>query len=190
MSGHSKWANIRVKKTAQDFKRGKIFTKHAKHIEIAARAGGGDPDTNNLLRTAIDNARAENVPNANIERAIKKGTGEGGESTMEEVLYACYGPGNIACLIECLTDNRNRTIGSLRGRIEKNGGKWADTASVMFLFERKGVVGGTLDYIPTYKVDVLDEAAAKGVAHFIEVLEEDEDVSEVFTNSPPPRGEG
>lgn len=190
MSGHSKWANIRVKKTAQDAKRGKVFTKHAKLIEIAARAAGGDPDTNNLLRTAIDNARAENVPNANIERAIKKGIGEGGSSNMEEVLYACYGPGSIACLIECLTDNRNRTIANLRGIIEKNGGKWAETGSVLFLFERKSSASGPLMYIPTYTVDTHDEAAAKQVVHFIEMLKEDEDVSEVFTNSPPPWGEG
>src|SRR3989344_6263466 len=133
MSGHSKWANIRVKKTAQDAKRGKVFTKHAKLIEIAARKGGGDPETNSALRAAMENARAENVPNANIERAMKKGMGEGGDSQMEEVLYACYLPGGIACLIECLTDNRNRTISSLRAIIEKNGGKWANVGSVAFL---------------------------------------------------------
>lgn len=182
MSGHSKWANIRVKKTAQDARRGKIFTKHAKLIEIAARSGGGDPNTNSLLRTAIDNARAENVPNTNIERAIKKGIGALGGSQMEEVLYACYLPGNVACLIECLTDNRNRTIGSLRATIEKNGGKWADVGSVLFLFERKAIVGGTLKYIPKYRMDVRDETAAKKILDFVEILEEDDDVSEVFIN--------
>lgn len=190
MSGHSKWANIRVKKTAQDFKRGKVFTKHAKLIEIAARVGGGKPETNSTLRTAIDNARAENVPNANIERAIKKGIGALEGSQMEEVLYACYAPGSAACLIECLTNNRNRTIANLRALIEKHGGKWADVRSVLFLFERKAATGGKLKYTPIYKIDVSDEAMVKQVVHFIEILKEDEDVSEVFTNFPLPAGEG
>ncbi|MBI3336825.1 YebC/PmpR family DNA-binding transcriptional regulator [Candidatus Peregrinibacteria bacterium] len=179
MSGHSKWANIRVKKTAQDAARGKVFTKHAKLIEIAARAQGGDPNNNHALRNAIENARAENVPNANIERAIKKGMGEGGGSQMEEVLYACYLPGSVACLIECLTDNRNRTIANLRGIIEKNGGKWANVGSVAFLFERVGT-----KYLPKQCSAIPDEATTKKIADFIELLREDEDVSEVFTNFP------
>ena len=178
MSGHSKWANIRVKKTAQDAKRGKVFTKHAKLIEIAARKGGGDPETNSALRAAMENARAENVPNANIERAMKKGMGEGGDSQMEEVLYACYLPGGIACLIECLTDNRNRTISSLPPIIEKNGGKWANVGSVAFLFERAG-----LKYVPTLYVDEQDESMAQKIVDFIQILEDADDVSEVFTNA-------
>lgn len=140
MSGHSKWANIRIRKGAQDAKRGKIYTRHARLIEMAAR-NGSDPVTNAALRTAIENAKEDSVPNANIERAIKKGTGElKGEGMIEEILYAAYGPGSIALLIECLTDNRNRTINHVRSVIEKNGGRWADSGSVQWLFARKGVV--------------------------------------------------
>lgn len=142
MSGHSKWANIRVRKTAEDARRGKIFTRHARLIEMTARAGGGDPAANATLRTAIENARAENVPNANIERAIKKGTGELKGEQMAEVLYAAYLPGGAACLIECLTDNRNRTLANVRSVVGKHGGNFADTNAVAWMFERKGVVSG------------------------------------------------
>lgn len=141
MSGHSKWHSIKHKKGAADAKRGKIFTRHAKLIEIAAREGGGeDPDMNPRLATAIENAKADNVPNANIDRAIKKGSGElKGEQTAEEV-YEAYGPAGVACIIECLTDNRKRTLSSVRATIEKRGGKWAESGSVMFMFDRKGIV--------------------------------------------------
>lgn len=142
MSGHSKWANIRVRKTAEDARRGKIFTRHARLIEMAARAGGGDPAANATLRTAIENARAENVPNANIERAIKKGTGDLKGEAMAEILYAAYGPEGIACLIECLTDNRNRTLANIRSIVGKHGGNFADTNAVAWMFERKGIVSG------------------------------------------------
>lgn len=140
MSGHSKWANIRVRKTAEDAKRGKVFTRHARLIEMTARAGGGDPIMNNALRTAIENARAENVPNANIERAIKKGTGELQGEQMAEILYATYAPGSVACLLECLTDNRNRTLANIKMVINKRGGTFADTNAVAWKFERRGVV--------------------------------------------------
>ncbi len=140
MSGHSKWANIRVRKTAEDARRGKIFTRHARLIEMTARAGGGDPAANAALRTAIENARAENVPNANIERAIKKGTGNLKGEAMAEILYAAYGPGGIAYLMECLTDNRNRTLANIRSIIGKHGGNFADTNAVAWMFRRCGVV--------------------------------------------------
>jgi YebC/PmpR family DNA-binding regulatory protein len=140
MSGHSKWANIRVKKTAEDAKRGKIFTKHARLIEIAARSGSPDPTTNASLRTAIENAREDNVPNANIERAIKKGSGDLKGEQMSEEVYAAYGPGGAAFLIECLTDNKNRTLSNVRNIATKNGGNFADSSSVVWMFDRKGVV--------------------------------------------------
>jgi YebC/PmpR family DNA-binding regulatory protein len=140
MSGHSKWHNIRVRKTAQDAVRGKIYTRHARLIEMAARSGGGEIATNPGLRTAIDNAKADRVPNANIERAIKKGTGELKGEQMAEVVYAAYGPGGAACLIECLTDNTNRTLANVKMVIHKHGGNWADSASVTWMFQRKGVV--------------------------------------------------
>jgi len=139
MSGHSKWHNIRVKKGAADAKRGKVFTRHAKLIEIAAQKGG-DASMNPSLRTAIDNAKADSVPNANIDRAIKKGSGEGKGAAMVEEVYAGYGPGNTALVIECLTDNKNRTLGNLKVALSKNGGSFAESASVMWMFTRRGSV--------------------------------------------------
>ncbi len=144
MSGHSKWANIRVKKTAEDAKRGKVFTKHARLIEIAARSGSPDPATNASLRTAIENAREDNVPNANIERAIKKGSGDLKGEQMAEEVYAAYGPGGAAFLIECLTDNKNRTLSNVRNIATKNGGNFADSSSVVWMFDRKGVITATV----------------------------------------------
>ncbi|MCA9370529.1 MAG: YebC/PmpR family DNA-binding transcriptional regulator [Candidatus Peregrinibacteria bacterium] len=141
MSGHSKWSTIKHKKGAADAKRGKIFTKHAKLIEIAAReGGGGDLTMNAALKAAVDNAKADNVPNANIDRAMKKGTGElKGEATVS-VTYEAYAPGGAALIIECLTDNKNRTLPNIRTIVEKRGGKMAESGSVMFMFSPKGVV--------------------------------------------------
>lgn len=141
MSGHSKWANIRVRKTAQDARRGKIYTRHARLVEIAAH-GGGDPASNPTLRTAIENAREDGVPNANIERAIKKGTGELKGEQASEVVYEAYGPGSVACIIECITDNKNRTIAEVKSAIEKHGGRWAESGAVRWMFDHKGVVRG------------------------------------------------
>lgn len=141
MSGHSKWANIRVKKTAQDAKRGKVFTRHARLIEIVARAGA-DIQSNAALRAAIENAKADSVPNANIERAIKKGSGELKGEAMQEVIYEAYGPSGSAFIIECLTDNKNRSLSNVKLILGKNGGRFAENGSVMWMFERKGVVTG------------------------------------------------
>ena len=142
MSGHSKWHSIKHKKGAADAKRGKIFTRHAKLIEIAAReGGGGDPDKNPGLRTAIDNAKAENVPNTNIERAVKKGTGELKDAAATvAVTYEAYGPAGTAYIVECLTDNKNRTLSNVKSTIGKQGGQFADNGSVSWMFELKGVV--------------------------------------------------
>lgn len=139
MSGHSKWANIRIRKGAQDAKRNKIYTRHARLIEIAAR-GGGDPSTNTTLRAAVDNAKADSVPNANIERAIKKGSGELKGEAMQEITYEAYGPEGTAYVIECMTDNRNRTIANVKLVLGKAGGRFAESGSVMWMFERKGSV--------------------------------------------------
>ncbi len=140
MSGHSKWHSIKHKKGAEDAKRGKIFTKHAKLIAIAAR-GGGDPDMNPSLRTAIENARAENMPRENIERAIKKGTGEGKDGVqMEEIFYEGFGPGGIALYIETLTDNKNRTVTNLKHSMNKHGGNLGAAGSVGYLFKKKGLI--------------------------------------------------
>jgi YebC/PmpR family DNA-binding regulatory protein len=140
MSGHSKWSTIKRKKGAADAKRGKIFTKIIKEITLAARLGGGDPDGNARLRTAILAAKAENMPKDNIERAIKKGTGEGGAFTYEEVTYEGYGPGGVAVYVEVMTDNRNRTVAEIRHIFSKHGGNLAENGAVSWIFAKKGSI--------------------------------------------------
>ncbi|MBN2086827.1 YebC/PmpR family DNA-binding transcriptional regulator [Candidatus Peregrinibacteria bacterium] len=141
MSGHSKWHSIKHKKGAADAKRGKVFTRHANLITIAARSGGGDPDMNPTLRLAIDNAKRENVPNDNIERAIKRGSGEGKDGVeIVEILYEGYGPGGTAVMVECLSDNKNRTYTNIRTVFNKRGGNLGASGSVAWMFERKGVI--------------------------------------------------
>jgi YebC/PmpR family DNA-binding regulatory protein len=140
MSGHSKWATIKRKKAATDAARGKVFTKTIKEITVAARAGGGDPDANPRLRTAILAAKAVNMPAANIERAIKKGTGELEGSAFEELHYEGYGPSGVALLIECVTDNRNRASGEIRHILGKYGGSMAAAGAVSYLFKPRGLI--------------------------------------------------
>lgn len=140
MSGHSKWATIRRKKERTDAVRGKVFTKLIKEITIAARVGGGDEMGNPRLRTAILAAKAANMPAANIERAVKKGTGELPGTVYEEVVYEGYGPGGAALLIQTLTDNRNRTVSEIRHLLSKRGGSMGESGSVNWMFERKGQV--------------------------------------------------
>ena len=140
MSGHSKWHTTRHKKAAIDAKRGKMFTKLAKEISVAARIGGGDPDGNPRLRLAVDKARAVNMPSDNIKRAIQKGTGELPGVTYEEITYEGYGPGGVALLIDALTDNRTRTVAEVRHLLGKLGGKMGEPGSVGFLFEAKGYI--------------------------------------------------
>ena len=140
MAGHSKWANIKHRKAATDAKRGKIYTKLAREIESAARQGGGDTDTNYTLRLAVDKAKKMNMPNDNIERAIKRGTGELQGDKMEEVYYEGYGPNGVAMMFKCLTDNRNRTVGELRSTLRKGGGNLAESGAVAWQFSNKGVI--------------------------------------------------
>lgn len=140
MAGHSKWHNIQRRKGAQDAKRGKIFMRHAKLIYQAAKEGGGDPDTNPALRTAIDKAKADNVPNDNIDRAIKKATGALDGANFEEITYEGYGPGGIAVIVHALTDNRNRTASEVRHAFTKNGGNLGESGSVSYMFDRKGYI--------------------------------------------------
>jgi len=139
MSGHSKWATIKHKKAATDAKRGKIFTRLIKEIMIAAR-GGGDPDSNARLRTAITAAKAVSMPQENIQRAIKRGTGESGDLQMEEVMFEGYGPGGAAVMVLCATDNRNRTVSEIRHAFSKNGGNMGEQGSVAWMFERKSQI--------------------------------------------------
>jgi YebC/PmpR family DNA-binding regulatory protein len=141
MSGHSKWANIKHRKGAQDAKRGKIFTRLIKEITVAARmGGGGDIDSNPRLRSAVAAAKNVNMPKDNIERAIKKGTGELEGETYEEIRYEGYGPGGVAVLVDCMTDNRNRTVGEVRYAFTKSGGNLGESGCVAFMFDRKGSI--------------------------------------------------
>lgn len=138
MSGHSKWATIKHKKAAADAKRGKIFTKFIREITIAARIGGGDPDTNPRLRAAINAAKAENMPNENVERAIQRGTGQLEGEHYEEVMFEGYGPGGVGMLIQVVTSNRNRTVSDIRHLMGKHSGNLAETGAVGWMFHRKG----------------------------------------------------
>jgi YebC/PmpR family DNA-binding regulatory protein len=141
MSGHSKWATTKHKKAVVDAKRGKLFAKLIKNIEVAARTGGGDPDGNPTLYDAIQKARKTSVPTDNIERAVKRGSGaDAGGADYQTIMYEGYGPSGVALLIECLTDNRNRAASEVRTAMTRNGGTMADPGSVSFLFSRKGVV--------------------------------------------------
>jgi len=140
MSGHSKWSTIKHKKAAKDAKRGKMFTKFIKEITVAARMGGGDLNSNPRLRTAIDAAKAVNMPNDNIDRAIKKGTGELEGSTYEELTYEGYGPGGAAIIAQVLTDNKNRTVSEIRRLFAKHGGNMGETGCVGWMFDKKGLI--------------------------------------------------
>ena len=141
MSGHSKWATTKHKKAVIDAKRGKLFAKLIKNIEVAARQGGGDPAGNPTLYDAIQKARKSSVPLDNIERAVKRGSGaEAGGSDWQTIMYEGYGPNGVAVLIECLTDNRNRAAGEVRVAMTRNGGSMADPGSVAYMFNRKGVI--------------------------------------------------
>jgi YebC/PmpR family DNA-binding regulatory protein len=140
MAGHSKWKQIKRSKGVADVKRGQVFTRLGREVSVAARAGGPDPEANPRLRLAIDRARAENMPKDNIDRAIKKATGEGGEGIIEEVVYEGYGPGGIAVLVQAMTDNRNRTASDVRNAFAKAGGSLGEAGSVAWQFETRGVI--------------------------------------------------
>ena len=147
MAGHSKWANIKHKKAREDKKRAKIFNKHLREITVAAREGGGDPDANPRLSVAIENAKSDNVPKDNIQRAIKKGTGEldEGEGRYEDATYEGYGPGGIAYFIEVTTNNYNRTVGDIRHIFSKYGGNLGTDGSVAYMFDQKGMIRIPID---------------------------------------------
>jgi YebC/PmpR family DNA-binding regulatory protein len=225
MSGHSKWATTKHKKAVIDAKRGKMFAKLIKNVEVAARTGGGDPAGNPTLYDAIQKAKKSSVPNDNIDRAVKRGSGlEAGGADWQTIMYEGYGPNGVAMLIECLTDNRNRAATEVRTALTRNGGTFADAGSVSYLFNRKGVVivpkGGASDeeindlgesfevvseptdlvavrtalqdagieydsaessLVPTMTVEV-DEEAARKVFKLIDVLEDSDDVQNIYAN--------
>ena len=238
MSGHSKWHNIQNKKGKADAKRANAFTKLARYISVAAKEGGGDPAYNAQLKAAIEKAKAENMPNDNIERAIKKGSGELGGAAFEEIIYEGYGPSGVAILVNCLTDNRNRTAPDVRHAFDKCGGNLGTNGSVSFMFDRKGVIAieredsidedeltmtaidlgaedfestddgfeittspedfngvrdglqeagykfvmAELSFIPQNIVALTDEADIKKMTRLIDMLEEHDDVQEVYHN--------
>ena len=164
MSGHSKWHSIKHKKGAVDAKRGKIFTKLIKEITVATRMGGKDPDSNARLRAAIAAAKAENMPKENIERGIKKGTGELEGSTYEEATYEGYGPGGVAVLVEVLTDNRNRAVAEVRHLFERHGGSLGAAGCVAWMFSQKGLIVLPKDQTDEEKLfDVALEAGAEDI---------------------------
>jgi YebC/PmpR family DNA-binding regulatory protein len=164
MSGHSKWSTIKRKKGAADAKRGKIFTRLIRELSVAAREGGGDPDANPRLRTAVQMAKAANMPSDNIDRAIKKGTGDLEGASVEEIVYEGFGPYGVAVLMETMTDNRNRTASEVRHVFTKHGGNMADPGAVAWMFDQKGVIQIERSKIP--EEDLLEavlEAGAEDV---------------------------
>lgn len=176
MAGHSKWANIKHRKGLVDAKRGKIFTKLIREITVSARMGGGDPDGNPRLRQAIDKAKAASMPKDNMDRAIKKGTGEGDGQAYEDIAYEGYGPGGIAVLVSGTTDNKNRTVAEIRNIFSKHGGNMGEAGSVSWMFSRKG-------YIAVLKTamaeDALMELALEAGAEDIKT--DDEMIYEIIT---------
>ena len=245
MAGHSKWAKVKHFKGAIDAKRGRIFAKLSKEISIAAKIGGGDPDMNPRLRMALFKCRGANMPNDNIERAIKKGTGGGETSNFEDLTYEVYGPNGVAMLVELSTDNRNRTAAEIRSMLTKNGGAIATSGSVSRLFQRKGQMiipresadedklmeialeagaedfkaepegyeiltdpghfeavhkqieakgikcaSAEVTYLPTLTVPLTDPQAVSAVGKLTDLLEEHEDVKELYSNAEFPDGAG
>lgn len=177
MAGHSKWSNIKRRKGAQDAKRGKVFMRHAKDIYVAAKEGGGDPSMNAALRLAVDKAKAVNMPNDNIDRAIQKATGTLEGVTFEEMTYEGYGPGGVAVIVDVLTDNRNRTAAEIRHAFSKNDGNLGATGSVAYMFDRKG-------YIVILRNEQIDEdeLTLTAIEAGADDLEIDEAVCEIYTD--------
>jgi YebC/PmpR family DNA-binding regulatory protein len=184
MSGHSKWSTIKRKKGAIDAKRGKIFTRLIKEITVAARTGGGgDPDGNPRLRSAINAAKAENMPKDNIDRAIKKGTGELEGEVYEEILYEGYGPAGVAVLVECMTDNRNRTVADIRHYFSKSNGNLGESGCVAWMFDKKGLIQVEKEkYSEEELMDLALEAGAEDVVEedsVYQILTSPEEFSDV-----------
>ena len=175
MSGHNKWANIKHRKAAQDAKRSQLFTKLIRELTVAAREGGGDPNSNPRLRSAIERAREANMPKETIEKAIKRGTGELEGVQYVEVMYEAFAPGGVAVLIRALTDNKNRTAQELRHVLSKNGGNMAESGSVGWIFERKGLIT-----VPAGQIADMDEFMMLAIDAGAEDIKEQEDPVQVI----------
>ncbi|MDI3523254.1 MULTISPECIES: YebC/PmpR family DNA-binding transcriptional regulator [unclassified Kosmotoga] len=176
MSGHNKWANIKHRKMAQDAKKSKIFTKIIRELMVAAREGGTDPNTNNALRAAIERAKAANMPKDTMEKAIKKGAGELEGQSFVEALYEGYAPGGVAMLIRALTDNKNRTAQEIRHLLSKHGGNMAESGSVAWMFERKGVIT-----VPRSEISDMDEFQLLAIDAGAEDIQDEEDPVRIIT---------
>lgn len=176
MSGHSHFSTIKHKKEITDSRRGKIFSKMAKIISIAAHKGG-DPDINSSLRLAIDKAKKVNMPNDNIQRAIKRGTGEDKSTQLEEITYEAYGPNATALIIETITDNKNRTVSEIKHILSNHNGKMAESGSVKYMFNKQGE-----EWIPKYSTDISDENLKNKLTKLFEELDENEDVKDIYSN--------
>lgn len=181
MSGHSKWNNIKRKKEAADGAKAKIFTRIGREIAVAVKEGGADPSSNSKLRDLISKAKANNVPNDNIERVIKKAAGDTDKNSYETLVYEGYGPGGVAVIVECLTDNKNRTAGDVRHYFDKFGGNLGTTGCVSFMFERKGVI--TLEYDDQDEDKLMEDCFEAGADDFNiddEIIEVSADANDVY----------
>ena len=177
MSGHSKWHNIQGRKNAQDAKRGKVFQKLSREIYMAAKAGGPDPSMNPALRLVVDKAKAANMPNDNVERAIKKATSAVDETNYDEITYEGYGPGGVGILVHALTDNRNRTATNVRVAFTRNGGSLGETGSVSYLFDRKGYIAIERDGLAVDEETMFEDVLEAGA----EDLQTSPEVFEIYT---------
>lgn len=176
MSGHSHWSSIKHKKGITDARKGKIFSKMAKMITVAARKGG-DPEMNPVLRLAIEKARAVNMPKDNIERAIKKGTGKDKSTELEEIIYEAYGPNGTPLIIEVITDNKNRTLSEIKHILNNHNSKLAESGSVKYIFEKQED-----EWKPKYSIDITDANLKNELEKLFEELDENEDVKEIYSN--------
>jgi YebC/PmpR family DNA-binding regulatory protein len=175
MSGHSHWSTIKRKKQSEDIKRGKVFSKLARAIRVAARQGGGDSDSNSSLRLAIDKARDYNMPKDKIEQAIERGSGGGGGDELAEATYEGYGPEGVAFMVKVLTDNKNRTLAEIRQLFEIHGGRIGDAGSASYIFNSD-------PENPSFSIPVTDREKAKKILALTNALDEHEDVQEVYSN--------
>ena len=186
MAGHNKWSKIKNKKGNEDAKRGKIFTKHARNITVAAKEGGDNPDYNPALKQAIDKAKSDNMPNDNIERAIKKASGEGSGDNYSRVIYEGYGPAGVAVIVDCLTDNVQRTAPEVRHAFDKNGGNLGTDGSVMFMFDHKGeiLVDNTGKDFDQFMMDAIEAGADDVIeeSEYFVALTSIEDFNEAVEN--------
>jgi YebC/PmpR family DNA-binding regulatory protein len=180
MSGHSKWAQIKRKKALTDTRKGQLFSKLSKIIELASRKGA-DVETNFSLKAVVDQARATNMPSSNIEKAIEKGSGKSKNSGLEEIVYEAYGPGGVALLIVTVTDNKNRTVSEIKHILSKGGGNLTGTGSVKWLFDSK-LEDGKVVWTPKHTLTLGDEDESK-LSVLLSDLDDQEDVSDVYTNS-------